>query len=85
MLKVSFQSVIKTLVFSSVFIALSSSANTLTDSETKELTTVRNTALESDLSYQVLESLTTEVGHRLMGSEGDRKSIIWAKAKMKPL
>jgi Zn-dependent M28 family amino/carboxypeptidase len=85
MLKVSFQSVIKTLVFSSVFIALSSSANTLTDSETKELTTVRNTALESDLSYQVLESLTTEVGHRLMGSEGDRKSIIWAKAKMKAL
>ena len=85
MRKVSFQSVLKTLVVSSVFLALSSSAATLTKSETKELAQLKNTALESDLSYQVLESLTTEVGHRLMGSEGDRKAVIWAQAKMKAL
>jgi len=85
MLKVSFQSVIKTLVLSSVFLSLSSSAATLNGSETKQLTQLKNTALQSDLSYQVLESLTTEVGHRLMGSEGDKKSIIWAQAKMKSL
>ncbi|WP_220467854.1 MULTISPECIES: M20/M25/M40 family metallo-hydrolase [unclassified Colwellia] len=85
MLKVPFQSVIKTLVFSSTLLALSSSAATLTESETKQLTQLKNTALQSNLSYQVLESLTTEVGHRLMGSEGDRKAVIWAQAKMNAL
>ena len=85
MRKVSFQSVIKKFVVSSVFLALSSSAATLTESETKKLSQLKNTALQSDLSYQVLESLTTEVGHRLMGSEGDKKSVIWAQAKMKAL
>jgi hypothetical protein len=85
MRKMSFQSVIKTLVVSSVFLALSSSAATLTKSESKELGQLKSITLESDLSYQVLESLTTEVGHRLMGSEGDRKAVIWAQDKMKTL
>ena len=85
MRKMYFQSVIKTLVVSSVFLALSSSAATLTKLESKELAQLKSTALESNLSYQVLESLTTEVGHRLMGSEGDRKAVIWAQEKMKTL
>jgi carboxypeptidase Q len=85
MSRISFQSVMKTLVISSTFLALSSSAQTLTDTESKNLSQLKVTALESDLSYQVLESLTTEVGHRLMGSEGDRKAVIWAQAKMKAL
>jgi len=85
MLKSPFQSALKTLVIGSAFLALSSSAQTLTDSETKEISQLTNTALESDVSYKILESLTTEVGHRLMGSEGDKKSIVWAQAKMRAL
>jgi hypothetical protein len=43
-----------------------------------QLNELKATALKSDLSYQLIESLTTEVGHRLMGSDGDKKSIVWA-------
>ena len=50
-----------------------------------QLNELKATALKSDLSYQLIESLTTEVGHRLMGSEGDKKSIVWAVNKMKAL
>jgi Zn-dependent M28 family amino/carboxypeptidase len=85
MLKVPFQSVIKSLVISSVFLSFASSAQTLTDKETEQLSQLKNIALTSDLSYQVLESLTTEVGHRLMGSAGDKKAVVWAQAKMHAL
>lgn len=50
-----------------------------------QLNELKATALKSDLSYQLIESLTTEVGHRLMGSDGDKKSIVWAVDKMKAL
>jgi Zn-dependent M28 family amino/carboxypeptidase len=85
MIKAPFQSLLKTVAISSAILAFSSAAQVLTDSESKQLTQLKNTALQSDLSYQVLESLTTEVGHRLMGSEGDKKSIKWAVAKMNAL
>lgn len=61
------------------------SAEALTPEQESQLMTLKATALESDLSYQLIESLTTEVGHRLMGSPGDKKSIVWAVNKMKAL
>ncbi|AWB59007.1 M20/M25/M40 family metallo-hydrolase [Colwellia sp. Arc7-D] len=61
------------------------SAQQLNAEQQTQLNTLKQTALQSDLSYQLIESLTTEVGHRLMGSEGDKKSIIWAVNKMKAL
>ncbi|GAB3748226.1 M28 family peptidase [Lysobacter olei] len=47
--------------------------------------TLRETALASDLGYRVTESLTTEVGPRMAGSEGDARAVAWAQAKFREL
>src|SRR5688572_1951303 len=46
---------------------------------------LREQALESDLAYEIVESLTTQVGPRLAGSEGDARAVQWAQAKFKAL
>lgn len=43
------------------------------------------TALKSDLAYELVASLTTEVGPRPAGSEADPKAVAWAEAKLKAL
>ncbi|MCM2338817.1 MAG: peptidase M28 family protein, partial [Lysobacter sp.] len=47
--------------------------------------TLRETALASDLGYRITESLTTEVGPRMAGSEGDARAVAWAQAKFREL
>ncbi len=49
------------------------------------LAEIRETALKSDQAYAVLESLTTDVGQRLAGSNNDAKALAWAKAKFTEL
>lgn len=51
----------------------------------KRAAELRETALKSDLGYQVVESLTTEVGPRMAGTPGDRAGVAWAQAKLKEL
>ena len=68
-----------------MFTATMASAASLTQAEQQTLEQLKQQSLNSDLSYQIIESLTTEVGNRLMGSEGDKKSIVWAVNKMKAL
>ena len=46
---------------------------------------LREQALASDLGYRITESLTTEVGPRLAGSEADARAVVWAVAKFKAL
>lgn len=46
---------------------------------------LRQAALDSDLGYRITESLTTEVGPRLAGSEADARAVAWAKAKFAEL
>lgn len=46
---------------------------------------LRDRALGSSLAWDLLESLTVEVGHRFAGSSGDRAAVAWALAKMKEL
>ncbi|MFC5570065.1 M28 family peptidase [Lysobacter yangpyeongensis] len=48
-------------------------------------TQLRETALASHLGYDIAESLTTEVGPRLAGSEADARAVEWAQAKFKAL
>jgi Zn-dependent M28 family amino/carboxypeptidase len=43
------------------------------------------TALEDDTAWQLLESLTTGVGPRMGGTEGDEKAVAWARQVMKDL
>ncbi len=60
-------------------------AKQLTDAQTAEVKLLQQTALQSNLAYDLDESLTTEVGARMIGTEGDRKSVAWAIDKMKAL
>ncbi len=46
---------------------------------------LRERALQDRTSLQVVESLTTEIGPRLAGSEADARAVRWAEAKFKSL
>jgi hypothetical protein len=46
---------------------------------------LRDAALAGNRAYDVVASLTTEVGPRLAGSPGDRAAVAWAQAKLKAL
>ena len=46
---------------------------------------LREQALQDKTAWQVVESLTTEVGPRLAGSEADAHAVRWAQAKFKAL
>ncbi len=46
---------------------------------------LRERALQDLTSWQVVESLTTEIGPRLAGSEADARAVRWAEAKFKSL
>jgi hypothetical protein len=55
------------------------------DAAMKQAAALRGQALSNDLAYRITESLTTEVGPRMAGSEGDARAVEWAKAKFKSL
>ena len=46
---------------------------------------LREQALADDTSWRVTESLTTEIGPRLPGSQADARAVAWAKAKFEAL
>jgi len=58
---------------------------TIPESALDTATDLRETALASDLGYKITESLTTEIGQRLAGSEADARAVAWAKAKFESL
>ena len=55
------------------------------DAAMTQAATLREAALKDATGWQVLESLTTEIGPRLAGSEADARAVEWAKAKFKAL
>jgi carboxypeptidase Q len=55
------------------------------DAAMAQAATLREAALKDDTGWKVLESLTTEVGPRLAGSEADARAVEWAKARFKAL
>ncbi len=46
---------------------------------------LRERALLDNLSIDIVESITTEVGPRRVGTAGDRRAIAWAEAKFREL
>lgn len=62
--------------------ANSARAETPTDLDVANL---RDRALGSSIAWDILESLTVEVGQRFAGSPGDRAAVAWAEAKMREL
>jgi len=72
----------------SLFLLLFSSALTagpLTDADLSIAKNLRDDALRGTSAFAVVESLTTEVGHRMAGSENDAKGVAWAVAKFREL
>jgi carboxypeptidase Q len=54
--------------------------------ETKDITvSLRDKAINDDSAYQILKSLTTEVGARHPGTPGEKAGIEWAIKKLKAL
>ena len=55
------------------------------ESALKTATTLREQALADATGWNTVESLTTEIGPRLAGSEADARAVEWAKAKFRQL
>jgi carboxypeptidase Q len=60
-------------------------ATRITDESLAVVPQLREAALASDLGYRITESLTTEIGPRLAGSEADARAVAWAVAKFREL
>lgn len=46
---------------------------------------LKTASQNSDLAYEIVSSLTREVGPRIAGSEGDKKAVVWAENKLQSL
>lgn len=72
---------LKKLIVSAIFLSAASCwADTKSDIET-----LKTASSESQLAYDIVASLTREVGPRIAGSEGDKKAVIWAEQKLQSL
>jgi hypothetical protein len=67
------------------FSAQAATPTTISDSALRTAATLRGQALADDTGWKVTESLTTQVGPRLAGSEADARAVAWAQAKFKEL
>lgn len=55
-------------------------AGSLSDQDMTHILALKETALSSNLAYEIDESLSTEVGARRVGTAGDERAIKWAVA-----
>jgi carboxypeptidase Q len=62
-----------------------SATTRIPDAALQAATQLRERALADDTAWDVVESLTTEVGPRLAGSPADARAVQWAEAKFKQL
>lgn len=60
-------------------------AEVITEKQRNTAEQLMQDALESSLGFDIVESLTTEIGHRLAGSEAEQRSFDWGIALGKEL
>jgi len=65
--------------------ASEAATTTIPQSALDQVPSLRERALADRTGWNVVESLTTEIGPRLAGSEADARAVEWAKAKFKAL
>ncbi|MBJ2176294.1 M20/M25/M40 family metallo-hydrolase [Aureibaculum sp. A20] len=77
----------KQLITLSVLLLMTAnlSAQTNVTNDSVQLKKLYTEALTKGKSYLWLQQLTKKVGHRLTGSEGDKKAVAWAKAELDKL
>lgn len=51
----------------------------------QQLEALKSSSEKSQLAYDIVESLTVEVGPRIPGSQGDKAAVAWAEAKLNEL
>ncbi len=73
------------ILFSLLFVSALSFAEKISESAIMEAKRLRDLALKSSIGYEIIESLTTEVGARLGGSAADALAVKWAKNKFESL
>lgn len=78
-------SLLTTLALGQAKTGKSHEAALLSEKDVQTAEWIRDSALNDNLSYKILESLTTEVGARMAGSPGDARAVAWAEAKFKEL
>lgn len=67
------------IIFSNHFLAKSQNTDSLM------IRKIYDTALEQGACYDNLYDLCTTIGHRLSGSQGAEKAVIWAKTKLEQM
>ena len=60
-------------------------ASLFSEKEMQTAAWLRDAARVDNISYRLLESLTTEVGPRMAGTPADARAVAWAEAKFKEL
>ena len=71
----------KSMIATGLAIALGSAALAQpTPEQAQTAAMLRDQALESDLAWEIVESLTTEIGPRLGGSEAEARARLWGAA-----
>ena len=73
------------LAASFALVTTSSAQDALSKRDLAKLDRLIEAAEDSDLAYDILESLTTEIGPRLAGSEAEARARGWGVAKFKSL
>ena len=68
-----------------LFISNLSAQQLFTEDFLKQVSNLRDKALTDSTAYDITESLTTEVGPRLAGSNGDTLAVKWGVNKFKEL
>jgi hypothetical protein len=63
----------------------STESKNFTPKQLSDVKQIKTQALESELAWQLVESLTTEVGPRMPGTPGDKAGVDWAVKKFKAL
>jgi len=64
---------------------ISAQEHDISESLKKEAQALSQAALEENIAYEIVESLTTEVGPRLAGSKAEKRAREWGVAKLKEL
>src|SRR5690606_13175624 len=78
-------SLLISLAVSMPALAQARSQTTIPQAALETAAQLRDQALADDTAWKVTESLTTEIGPRLPGSEADARAVAWAQAKFAEL
>ena len=87
-MKKRFTSVLSALILASLsfnVVQAHAKSDNFSAEQLSQVKEIKEQALESDLAWDLVESLTTEVGPRMPGTPGDEAGVAWAVAKFKAM